>query len=176
MHRDVFHDDHNKSCISLLQVLSGIAMKKRVFIFICVALAMLAVVPVINLKLGNAQKQGEKKWWSSAVLYNIDFALPFPSRFLYSLGISTDPNQVVIGKNGWLYLGDKHQNTITVKRRGANAEDMKTAKRIGLATKSWERWLKLKGVRLYQIMLAADKDTIYPEFLPDWAQPIILLN
>ncbi len=146
-------------------------MKKRVFIFICVALATLAVVPVINLKFGNAQKQGEKKWWSSSVLYNIDFALPFLSRFFYSLGISTDPDQVIIGKNGWLYLGDKHNITITVKRRGAMAWNMEIAKRIGLATKSWEQWLKLKGVRLYQVMLAPDKDTIYPEFLPDWAQP-----
>jgi alginate O-acetyltransferase complex protein AlgJ len=146
-------------------------MKNRVIIFICVALLTLTVVPAINLKFGNTQKQGGKKWWSRDVLYNIDFALPFMSRFFYPLGISIDPNQVIIGKNGWLYLGDKHQNAITVKRRGATAEDTEVAKRIGLATKSWAQWLKLNGVRQYQIMLAPNKDTIYPEFLPDWAQP-----
>ena len=146
-------------------------MRNRVFIFICVALLTLTVVPVINLKFGNAHKQGEKEWWSRSVLYNIDFALPFLSRFFYTLGISTDPNQVIIGKNGWLYLGDKYEKTITVKRFGVTAEDMKTAERIGLATKAWDQWLKLKGVRIYHIMLAPDKDTIYPEFLPDWAQP-----
>jgi len=31
--------------------------------------------------------------------------------------------------------------------------------------------LKLKGVRSYQLMLAPDKATIYPEFLPRWADP-----
>jgi hypothetical protein len=146
-------------------------MKKKVFIFISIALAALAVVPAINLKYRGVQKQEEKKWWSRSVLYNIDFALPLLSRSLYPMGISIDPEQVIIGKNGWLFLGDIHNKTITVKRHGVMDWNMELAEKIALATKSWEQWLKLKGVRLYQVMLAPDKDTIYPEFLPDWAQP-----
>jgi len=147
-------------------------MKKKVLIFVCVALLALTVVPVINLKFGNTQKKVGEEWWSRSLLYNIDFALPFLSRFFYQLGISTYPNQVIIGKDDWLYFGDQYLNTITVGRRGANFKDVKAAKKIGLATKSWGQWLKLKGVSLFQIMLGADKSTIYPEFLPDWAQPV----
>jgi len=144
-------------------------MKRKVLIFVCVALLALAVVPAINLKLGTEKKGYER--WSKFVLYNLDFALPYRSRFFYSLGISTDPKQVIIGKNDWLYLGDQYEKTITTMRRGAIAEDVEAAKKIGFATKSWEQWLKLKGVRLFQVMLGPNKSTIYPEFLPDWAHP-----
>lgn len=146
-------------------------MKKKAFVFVFVVLLALAVVPATNLILESAQKK--EKWWSKPALYNFDFALPFFSRLFYPLGISTNPIQVIIGKNEWLYLGDQYQQTITVKRRKATDGDKESARKIGLATKSWEQWLKSKGVRLYRIMIAPDKGTIYPEFLPDWAQPVV---
>ena len=136
------------------------------------ALLALTVVPVINLKLGNHTKERGKEWWSRSVLYNFDFALPYLSRFFYPLGISIDPNQVIIGKDDWLYLGDEYAKTITVSRRGANFKDVKAARNIGLATKSWEQWLKLKGVSLYRVVIGPNKSTVYPEFLPDWVQPV----
>lgn len=145
-------------------------MKKKVLIFVCVALLALTIVPIINFVL-RTEKEGYKSW-SRTVLYNIDFALPFLSRFFYPLGISIDPNQVIIGKNDWLYLGDKYAKTITINRLGANFKDVKAIRNIGLATKSWEQWLRLKGVGSFQIMLGADKSTVYPEFLPDWIQPV----
>ena len=147
-------------------------MKRRVYVFIGVALLFLTVVPVINLvRLEATQQKEQKRWWSRSVIYNFDFAVPFLSSIFYPLGISIASNQVIIGKDGWLYLGDQYRNTISVRRRGAAIEDAETARKIGLAIKSWDQWLKLKGVRLYQVMLAPDKGTIYPEFLPDWAQP-----
>lgn len=130
------------------------------------------LVPVINfINWGGAQKMEVKKWWSRSILYNFDFASPFTNRLLYPLGISTISKEVVIGKDDWLYLGDQYENTITVTRRGTTAEDAEAARNIGLATKSWQQWLMSKGVRLYRVMLGPDKSTIYPEFLPDWAQP-----
>ena len=91
--------------------------------------------------------------------------------FIYPLGISTNPNQVMIGKDNWLYLGDLYEKTITVRRRGATAEDLESAKKIRLATDLWEQWLKRRGVLQAQIILGPDKGTIYPEFLPFWARP-----
>ena len=149
-------------------------MKKKVIIFISLSLILLTIAPVINLNLDNKPTKVGQKWWSRSLLYNIDFGLPLLSRFLYPLGISTNPNQVIIGKNDWLYLGDLYGGkTITVTRQGASTKDVLIAKKIGLATKSWEQWLKNRGVQLYLIMIAADKSSIYPEYLPDWAQPNI---
>lgn len=130
---------------------------------------MLAVVPVINFKLGT--KQEGYKWWSRTVLFSFDFTLPCLSRFFYPHGISINPNQVIIGKNDWLYLGDQYEKTLTVTRRGTTVEDTEIARKIGFATKAWEQWLKLQGISQYRVMLGPDKGTIYPEFLPDWMQP-----
>jgi hypothetical protein len=145
-------------------------MKRKVFLFVCMALLVLSVVPLINFKL-ETEKQAYKSW-SRSMLYSLEFALPYLSHFFYPFGISTDPNQVIIGKNGWLYLGDKYARTMTVARRGANIKDVEASKKIGFSTKSWEQWLKHKGVSLFQIMLGPDKSTVYPEFLPDWVQPV----
>ena len=124
-------------------------MKKRALIFVCVAFLALAIVPAINLKLGNVQNKLSEIWANRYSLYKLDFTLPYVGRFFYPFGISIQPNQVLIGKNDWLFLGDKYATAITVKRRRATAEDMETAKKIAAATKSWEQWLKLHGVRLY---------------------------
>jgi len=146
-------------------------MKKNTLTFICTALLVLAIVPAINLGLGNIHNTDKEKWWSRVVLYDIDFALPFWNRAFYPFGISTNPIQVVIGKNGWLYLGDMYEKTISVARYGATAGDMESARKIDLAAKAWDEWLKHRGVRLYQVMLGPNKDSIYPEFSPEWARP-----
>jgi hypothetical protein len=146
-------------------------MKKRVLMFVCVALLALAVVPVINLSMLNGQKNEGQEWWSESVLYNFDFALALLSRFSYPHGISTNPSQVFIGKEDWLYLGDQYNKTVAQGRHGTTAKDAQIAGLIGSATESWSQWLNQKGVSMFRVMLGPDKGTIYPEFLPDWAQP-----
>jgi alginate O-acetyltransferase complex protein AlgJ len=170
LHCDILYVDNNKLGISILQFLAITDMKKRVLIFVCLALFFLALIPVINFNLGS--KKAGYNWSKPSELYNFDFALPYISSFFYPLGISIDPAQVVIGKDGWLYLGDIYENTITSNRYGANNIDIQKIKKIEIATKSWNHWLKLNGVKLFQIMLGANKSTIYPEFLPDWGRPV----
>ena len=145
-------------------------MKRKASLFVCMTLFVLSVVPLINIKLGTEKEV--YKSWSRAMLYSLDFALPYLSHFFYPLGISTYPNEVIIGKNDWLYLGDQYEKTMTVTRRGANLKDVEASRKIGLSTKSWEQWLKHKGVSLFQVMLGPDKTTVYPEFLPDWVKPV----
>lgn len=148
-------------------------MKKRVFIFVWVALLALAVLPVINLNTGSSlQKNTQHQWWQEPALYNLDFASTLLSRFFYPHGISTNPDQVLIGKEDWLYLGEQYGNTISGKRRGTTVEDAEVARIIAHATHSWSQWLNLKGVSTFRVMLGPDKGSIYPEFLPDWAQPV----
>lgn len=139
--------------------------------FVWGALLVLAVVPVINLYTFNGQKKEGQEWWSASVLYNFDFALASLSGFSYVHGISTNPSQVFIGKEDWLYLGEQYEKTVTRGRRGPSVEDAKIAGIIGHATESWSQWLNNKGVRMFRVMLGPDKGTVYPEYLPDWAQP-----
>ncbi len=146
-------------------------MKIRARIFVCFALVILALSPAMNLAYGKLQGKGAAEWWNRSALYNLDFAMPYLARFFYPFGISLDPNQVVIGKNGWLYLGDMYEKEMTSTRHGASQDDMTVIPKIAHATEAWEHYLSLHGVSLFKLMLCPTKATIYPEFLPGWAQP-----
>ena len=149
-------------------------MKNKVVVSICAFLLVLMVVPAINFKNGKIHNNEKEKWWSKAILYNVDFALPYLSRLLYPLGISINSELTIIGKNNWLYLGDKgtqNNNNVTFSRIGATYQDVTSAKETEYVTALWSQWLKLHGVRMYKIMLGPNKESIYPEFLPDWMRP-----
>lgn len=147
-------------------------MKKNIYITICLALIILIIVPVINITSSHVQKKTGKKYWSKSSLYSLDFALPYIGRAFYVVGISIDPDKAIIGYNGWLYLGDSYAKTITTKRHESTNEDEILAKKIALSSKSREHWLKLKGVKQYRVIVGANKDSIYPEFLPHWAKQV----
>jgi hypothetical protein len=147
-------------------------VKNKVRIFIAVTLLALLLVPAINLIERRITPPSDgKDWWTKSVLLNYDLALSVLGRILYPLGISTDPAQAIIGKSGWLFLGDAHGRTISLRRSGAGLQEVKDIEKIGAATLAWQAWFKHQGVSQYRIMLGPDKETIYSEFLPDWAQP-----
>jgi len=127
-------------------------------------------VPVLNL-LSRPNLEG-KEWREKTFLYNMDSVSEYLSWMLYPLGISITPEQVVIGREGWRYLGDRYERTRSVSRRSQIPADIEIGQRIGAATEMWERWLAGKGVRLFKIMLAPNKETIYPEYLPEWAKAV----
>ena len=148
-------------------------MKKKVYFFLVFSMLGLAVVPAINVLLLYEQydKRPAIFWWNRKVLYNFDFILPYFSKSIYTLNISFSPQDTIIGKQGWLFLGDKYQKDTAINRRGLTAEELAVIKAIGIGTAAWETWLTRHGVRTVKIMLSPNKDSIYPEFLPDWAQP-----
>ena len=144
-------------------------MRRRVVIFLSAVLLSLLVVPAINIL--STQSCDASKWRKSAFLYNTDFASRLIARSLYPLGISTEPKKVIIGRNNWLYLGDEFQKTRTVDRRPPTEADFLLGKQIGAATEAWGAYLSSEGVKLFRIMIAPNKGTIYPEHLPTWAKP-----
>ena len=145
-------------------------MRKHVFIFLLVAVCGLLVAPLTNMALNPHRDQG--KWQTKEFLYNMDFLAEWPGFFLYKVGISTHPKQLVIGREGWLYLGDNYAQSITVARNGQTATDLATGQKIGAASQAWDAWLKTKGVRVFRVMLGPNKESLYPEYLPAWARPV----
>jgi hypothetical protein len=114
--------------------------------------------------------QNGAKWWKRKALYNIDFLLQPLGSISYALGISIDPARTIIGKEGWLYLGDAYESSITTKRMGVQIKDEETIEKIANSVESWNNWFKHKGVEEFRIILGPDKDSIYPEYLPDWSK------
>lgn len=143
-------------------------MKKKLFGFLFAALLVLLVAPIVNV-ISTPDVQ-IKKLKDRAFLYNVDFVSAWVSAFLYPFGISTAPEQVVIGRAGWLYLGDKYEQARSVARYGAKPEDDDRGRRIGEAATAWDLYLASKGVRLFRVMVGPNKESIYPDHLPLWAR------
>lgn len=144
-------------------------MKRSVFAFLLSVALVLLAVPAINII--TAPSRDAIRLQEKSFLYNMDFISRWTASALYPIGISTDPKQVIIGKNGWLYLGDFYQQTVSDDRRPATEDDIQLAKEIGAATKAWDTYLESKGVKAFRIMIGPNKGTIYPEHMPSWAKP-----
>ncbi|MCF1184860.1 hypothetical protein L0E83_15625, partial [Marichromatium gracile] len=142
-------------------------MKKKVIVFLSLAVLLLAILPVTNVVYLLRSDQEVK----SKLLYRLDPILPDLSAVMSRFGISLFPSQVVIGKDGWLFLGDKYSGTITKKRGGAESEHTERARVSGAVLESWRTHLLATGVKDVVLMLAPDKSTIYRDYLPEWMRP-----
>lgn len=149
-------------------------MKTKVRIFLLVALMITLAVPLYNLSLrvveGNFKNLG---WKKLGALYTIDWIMPYLGRTGYSYGISVAPENVIIAKKGWLFAGDGRSSgkPLTNKREGIQPTRMAVLAQFVTWTSAWDQWLKQNGVQEFRIMVGPDKDSIYPEFLPDWVDP-----
>lgn len=144
-------------------------MKRSVLIFIASVLLVLVSIPAINL--ATAPKLDSSKIWKKSFLYNMDFISRWTAELLYPFGISTNPKQVIIGKDGWLYLGDSYADTVSDDRRQASEADFENGKNIGAASDAWAAYLAEKGVKAFRVMVGPNKGTVYPEYMPSWAKP-----
>ncbi|WP_191832913.1 alginate O-acetyltransferase AlgX-related protein [Pseudomonas fluorescens] len=147
-------------------------MKRSVYAFVLAVLLVLLSIPAINII--TAPNKGAIKLTEKSFLYNMDFVSRWTARLLYPLGVSTDPDQVIVGKDNWLYLGDMYKNTLSDDRRTATDSDVATAKQMAAATRNWEAYLAGKGVKVFRIMIGPNKGSIYPEHMPNWAKPASL--
>ena len=126
--------------------------------------------PAINLL--SAPRLEGIKWWRKGFLYNADFASRQAAALLYPWGISTDPAQVVISRDDWLYLGDKHDRTLTSDRHAQTPLDVARSRKIGDALAAWEAYMVSQGVKVFKLMIGPNKTTIYAEHTPEWARPV----
>jgi hypothetical protein len=80
----------------------------------------------------------------------------------YFLGASPS-NQVILGKNGWLfYTGDGEIEDF----RGITKYDSKTLEKWAKTLEMKRIWLEKRGIR-YLFLVPPNKSSIYGEFLPD---------
>jgi alginate O-acetyltransferase complex protein AlgJ len=83
-------------------------------------------------------------------------------------GISAIPD-VLIGKQGWLYYVSKTQGNSLEDYKGLIKIDKRSLELIRENLERRTQSLKLKGIK-FVVVVAPDKQSIYPEYLPDNAQ------
>lgn len=142
-------------------------MRRRIHAFVALTLLALALVPAINLF--KAPTLEGKTWRKRGFLYSMDALAPWLARPLYELGISLDPKQVIVGRDGWLYLGDHYERTRSAHRLLPSAGDRAQVQEIAEATRTWDTHLHAQGVQMLRIMVAPNKESVWPDALPQWA-------
>lgn len=136
-------------------------MKKKVFSYLILVFLILSIAPAINFYSGV--KKLKVKY-----IYNVDFIIPTINSFLYSYGLNIKPGQVIVGKQGWLYLGDDYENVVSLARDGIDSSYIKSAIVKNNTLHGWERFFISEGVKDFKVLVGPNKLSIYPEFLPDW--------
>jgi hypothetical protein len=91
------------------------------------------------------------------------FLLRFGSRISYALGISAS-RKVLLGKEGWMFLG-QIQNVVQQYRGIDRFSPTELSRWVEQMTVR-KRWLERRNIGFF-ILIAPDKHTIYPEFLPE---------
>ncbi|MGS5085036.1 alginate O-acetyltransferase AlgX-related protein [Hydrogenophaga sp. A37] len=144
-------------------------LKRRSLRMLLATLLGLAVLPLLNGWLVPAPPGAAcctvERWFSSAPL------LRAASGVLYRLGISVSPKEAVVGRAGWLYLGDAYGGSLSAHRRTGQASDARLGQSYGDGARRWAAHLRGRGVQAFQILVAPDKESVYPEHLPRWALP-----
>lgn len=84
---------------------------------------------------------------------------------LWGLNQSPLPEKVVVGKQGWFFLGDSYNNVIK-QHRGLMPLSADSGRLIANHLAQRQAELARQGIKLY-VLIAPDSHSIYPEFLPD---------
>ncbi|WP_200553617.1 DHHW family protein [Kosakonia sp. LAM2021] len=143
-------------------------MKKHVFTFLIVSALMLTLLPIYNFLNWN---KGLTEYIKTSQYYKLDSVTAPVSKILSTYGISLFPDQVIVGRNGWLYLGDQESNTVSNRRKGATKNDIENAQKISVSVQQWNDFFMENGVKKFKILVGPDKESIYGEYLPQWARP-----
>jgi|GEM_PF-1359661 len=83
------------------------------------------------------------------------------------IGVSCRDNYVVAGKKGWLFLGNIHGNKIDQFRRTLVFSE-EEVEQSSLNLKKLNEYLNSEDLP-FIFTIAPNKETIYPEFMPNWA-------
>jgi len=75
------------------------------------------------------------------------------------------PEKVVVGKDGWFFLGDSYNNVVK-QHRGLMPLSADSARLIADHLTRRQAELARQGIKLY-VLITPDSHSIYPEFLPD---------
>jgi hypothetical protein len=93
------------------------------------------------------------------------------STVLYHAGASSNAKVAVVGKSGWVFLGDAYDMSFSqsIRRRVLTDEQVT---RWTETLRFQVDWLARRGIRLFYIV-APSLSSIYPEYLPDWTRALL---
>jgi hypothetical protein len=147
-----------------------------VSVFMVIAAAVLLAVPASNLTQAATRTlsaqliaQVDVKGLANQ-LFRSDQLEAWLATAAWRAGISTHPDKVIVGYDGWLHLGDHYASTLSVMRGERGSARQERARELGRSLQRWQAWLRVQGVSSMHFMVGPNKQTIYPQTLPRWVR------
>jgi hypothetical protein len=154
-------------------------------LFICLPLLNGIVSFVRPYELDEKRKLAEKpafdlrRPFRFAAAYEeyYDDHFPFRTRWVhlnsllsYKLFRASASPKVVVGKGGWLFMGNVNPYFDEIDYyRNLRPFSFAELRRWQVLLEERRDWLRRRGIR-YLFVVAPNKSTIYPEFMPDWVR------
>lgn len=127
------------------------------FLFICLFIGFL---PTVNYYHKPQETSVEK-------LFNADLLASYRNYFFYRFfHRSLNNKSVIVGKQGNLYLGNKH-NYLISKSQNLTPYSYRPLEKWTKNLKELQQWYEDQNIK-FVIAIVPNKHTIYPEFLPNW--------
>lgn len=145
----------------------GAEMKGKVIFFSTVVIGLLLALPIYNSLYKPELFNGKDIRGRANNLFNMDVVESLLSSIAIKMGISVEPTKVMVGKDGWLFLGDSFVHTLTRKIDGADFHE-KEIDEVHQTMHSWNQYFKENGVKAFRVIIGPDKDSVYADKLPKW--------
>lgn len=145
-------------------------MKHKSLALIAVAIVISASLPITNFILGHflPRKINTLEELKSAA-FKTDFYTGLANILRVHLGYSSSPMQVIIGSNGWLYLGNQYASSVSV-----SSGLLMPSNSDFEADKSRRRYIQERAAHYGAIntyyFVAPNKEDVYPEYTPQWTR------
>ncbi|MGQ3889238.1 alginate O-acetyltransferase AlgX-related protein [Legionella sp. CNM-1927-20] len=123
-------------------------------------------LPEINIKrLGKTNFKRIEGWFADQAFLITSFSKLW-SDFNYFLAVSSKPKETIIGKNGWLFLGNFYNSTLDQY----GGKKLPTSEEITSTINAIKRMYTVaqRNNIPFLVTIAPDKHNIYPEYLPNY--------
>ena len=127
------------------------------------SLLLIALLPVSNMIAHNkiiALNDTEQ-------LFNTDGLEAYINYALYQLGISAHHQDTIVGKEGWLFLGDNYDKSLLNTRSILNTNMLARIEQSTHTIKARQDWLATHNIPMY-FVLVPNKYSVYQDKHPNW--------
>lgn len=142
-------------------------MKGKVFLFSAIVIISLSILPAYNIANKPQLFKNNRVSLKARNLYNMDAIESLLGSIAYDYGVSLEPSKVLIGKDGWLFLGNSFVDTLTKKTEGATSY-LGNIDKVHSTMLEWNAYFADNGVESFKVIIGPDKDSIYVDKLPAW--------
>lgn len=145
-------------------------MKLQSISLIACSILVASILPLINVSQGNISKEDLGSIDSSIkAAYKMDYVTGLVNVLRTKLGYSSSPEQAVVGRDGWLFLGDRYATSISSKR-GAGVPSQEQMLNARKYRDHIAEYARSNGAVGTFFIIPPNKEDVYPENLPQWAK------